>query len=93
MILNSNFHSNASLNNSQHDILSLFVAIQFSSPNVCSTRDESSEDNSTKKKQNKNENSSEVEALEEKEPSFINHFSLNVESCQETSNKHICKRM
>lgn len=66
---------------------------KFSRPNVCTTRDESAEGSDVSSKK---ESSSEAEELSNtgiQDSSFIHHFSLNVESCQETSTKHICKRM
>lgn len=48
-------------------------------PNVCTTREETVED--------------EEKDTAASQGSFIQHFSLNVESCSETSNKHICKRI
>lgn len=75
------------------NIIRFSHVLQFSSPNVCTTRDESTDDDSTTKKQKREGDStgSEVETFEE--PSFVHHFSLNVESCQETANKYICRRM
>ncbi|CRK92133.1 CLUMA_CG005715, isoform A [Clunio marinus] len=55
----------------------------FKGPNVCTTHEEHVEDDV--KPNDKNVSSAEA--------SFIHHFSLNVETCQETSNKHICKRV
>jgi uncharacterized surface protein with fasciclin (FAS1) repeats len=53
----------------------------FFRANVCTTREESVEEDE------KNQENG-------KEPtSFIHHFSLNVESCSETPSKHICKRI
>jgi transforming growth factor-beta-induced protein len=52
-------------------------------PNVCVTREEDVEEN---EKPN-NENNTDIQS------SFVHHFSLNVESCQETNTKHICKRI
>lgn len=47
---------------------------------MCSTREEDVED-------------SDKPAENVQQPSYVHHFSLNVESCQETSSKHICKRI
>lgn len=47
--------------------------------NVCTTREETVED--------------EEKDTEASQGSFVQHFSLNVESCSETSSKHICKRI
>lgn len=53
-------------------------------PNVCVTREEDIEED----EKTSSDNSSDVQ-----QPSFVHHFSLNVESCQETNTKHICKRI
>ena len=57
-------------------------------PNVCITREEDIE--------NKEDDSSKEE-VSEQFPGFngasIHHFNLNIESCSETSSKHICKRI
>jgi transforming growth factor-beta-induced protein len=53
-------------------------------PNVCVTREEDVEED----EKPSIDSSSDVQ-----QPSFAHHFSLNVESCQETNTKHICKRI
>lgn len=54
-------------------------------PNVCTSREEDIEDD---KKPTDNGNSAVAE-----QASFIHQFNLNVESCQETGTKHVCKRI
>lgn len=57
------------------------------SENVCTTREEDVEDN--KKQTNDSGNSDDTAAVQQ----AFHHFSLNVESCQDTGSKHICKRI
>lgn len=52
-------------------------------PNVCVTREEDIEEDEKPK----------IDGNSEQQPPFVHHFSLNVESCQETNTKHICKRI
>lgn len=51
-------------------------------PNVCTEREEDVEDS------DKNENKEDGENI-----GFISHFNLNIETCQETNNKHVCKKV
>jgi uncharacterized surface protein with fasciclin (FAS1) repeats len=55
-------------------------------PNVCTQREEDLEDSDDNKKDADKKD-------DEIEPSFISHFHLNIESCKETNNKHICKKV
>lgn len=67
--------------------------IQFSSPNVCTSRDESTEGSDVSSNKESSGEAEELSSTGIQDSSFIHHFSLNVESCQETTTKHICKRV
>lgn len=51
-------------------------------PNVCTDREEDVADSDKKDKEDDGENNG-----------FVSHFNLNIETCQETNNKHVCKKV